>query len=308
MDKAVLKYCKRRGTNLAMVWLDYQKAYDMITHSWISECLEVLGVAENTKNFLVNSINKWKLELVSNGLSLGNVEIWRVSFQGDSLPTLLFVLCMVPLSLILRKVKFHYEFGDKKTRINHLLFMDDLKLFAKSNNQIDSLVNTTYTFSENIGMEFGIKKCRVLVLKRKKSDKVNSRGLNLPNGKLMKTIDEEGYQCLGILKYDQVKEKEMKMEFVRECKTGLRLILISKLNETKAIKSWAVAIIRYGAGALEWKFDELKESDRKTWKLLTMHKGLHPKNDVDKRYVSRKKWGRGLVSCESAIRSEENNI
>ena len=237
MDKAVLKYCKRRGTNLAMVWLDYQKAYDMITHSWISECLEVLGVAENTKNFLVNSINKWKLELVSNGLSLGNVEIWRVSFQGDSLPTLLFVLCMVPLSLILRKVKFHYEFGDKKTRINHLLFMDDLKLFAKSNNQIDSLVNTTYTFSENIGMEFGIKKCRVLVLKRKKSDKVNSRGLNLPNGKLMKTIDEEGYQYLGILKYDQVKEKEMKMEFVRECKTGLRLILISKLNETKAIKS-----------------------------------------------------------------------
>ena len=124
----------------------------------------------------------------------------------------------------------------------------------------------------------------------------------------MKTIDEEGYKYLGILKYDQVKEKEMKTEFFREYKTGLRLILISKLNETKAIKSWAVAIIRYGAGALEWKFDELKESDRKTWKLLTVHKGLHQKNDVDKLYVSTKEGGRGLVSCESTIRSEENNI
>ena len=47
-----------------------------------------------------------------------------------------------PLSLILRKVKFHYEFDDKETRINYFLFMDDLKLFAKSNDQNDSLVNT----------------------------------------------------------------------------------------------------------------------------------------------------------------------
>ena len=57
---------------------------------------------------------------------------------------------MVPLSLILTKVKPHYEFGDKKTSLNHLLVMDDLKLFAKSNDQIDSLVNSVYMFSEDI--------------------------------------------------------------------------------------------------------------------------------------------------------------
>ena len=168
----------------------------MIPHSWISECLEVFGAAENTKILLVNSQNKWKLELTSNGLSLGNVEIRRGIFQGDSLSPLLFVLCMILLSLILREVKFHYEFGDKKTKINHLLFMDDLKLFAKSNAQNNSLVNTVYTFSEDIGMEFGIKKCGVLVLKRGKVDKAKSRGLNLPYGKLMKTITEEGYKYL----------------------------------------------------------------------------------------------------------------
>ena len=100
-------------------------------------------------------------ELTSNGVSLVNVEIRRGLFQGDSLSPLLFVLRMVLSSLILRKEKFHHEFGAKKTRMNHLLFTDDLKLFAKSNAQIDSLVNTVYTFSEDIGMEFGIKKCGV---------------------------------------------------------------------------------------------------------------------------------------------------
>ena len=80
--------------------------------------------------------------------------------------------------------------------------MDDLKLFANSNDQIDSLANTVYKFSEDTGVEFGIKKCGVLVLKRGKVDKAKSKDLNLPNGKLMKTIDEEGYRYLGILEYD----------------------------------------------------------------------------------------------------------
>ena len=46
--------------------------------------------------------------------------------------------------------------------------------------------------------------------------------------------------------------------------------------------------MRYGAGVLEWRFDKLKELDRKAQKLLTMHKGLQPKSDADRLYVSRK--------------------
>ena len=80
MDKAVLKDCKRRSTNLPMAWIDYRKAYDMISHSWISECIEVFGVAENTKKFLENSMNNWKLELTSNGVDLLNPEIRREVF------------------------------------------------------------------------------------------------------------------------------------------------------------------------------------------------------------------------------------
>ena len=39
-----------------------------------------------------------------------------------------------------------------------------------------------------------------------------------------------------------------------------------------------------------------------------MHKGLHPKSNVDRLYISRKEAGRGLVSSEGTIRSEENNL
>ena len=50
--------------------------------------------------------------------------------------------------------------------MNHLLFMEELKLFAKSKNQIDSLVQTVRIFSEDIGMQFAIKKCGVLIMER----------------------------------------------------------------------------------------------------------------------------------------------
>ena len=54
LDKALIRDWKRSSTNLAMAWIDYRKAYDMIPHSWISDCLEVFGVTENTRNVLVS--------------------------------------------------------------------------------------------------------------------------------------------------------------------------------------------------------------------------------------------------------------
>ena len=41
--------------------------------------------------------------------------------------------------------------------------------------------------------------------------------------------------------------------------------------------------------------------DQRTRKLMTMHKSLHPRDDVDKLYVSRKDGGRGLPSIEDSV-------
>ena len=99
IDKAVLKDCKVRKTNLGMAWIDYRKAFDMVPHSWILECMSMFGIAKNMEEFLKNSMAKWKTELFVYGQSLGQVNIKRGIFQGDSLSPLLFVLCMIPLTL-----------------------------------------------------------------------------------------------------------------------------------------------------------------------------------------------------------------
>ena len=100
IDWAVIKKVKSRNKNLTMAWIDYKNAYDMVRHSWIMECLDLFGVAENIKSLFVNSMEKWKVMLCSGNSELGEVEIKRGIFQGDSLSPLVFVLALIPLSLI----------------------------------------------------------------------------------------------------------------------------------------------------------------------------------------------------------------
>ena len=57
---------------------------------------------------------------------------------------------------------------------------------------------------------------------------------------------------------------------------------------------------------MTWRRHELQGMDRKTRKLLTMYGAFHPKSDVDRLYLPRAMGGRGLISCEGCITSEEN--
>ena len=75
IDRAVIKEVNSRNKNLAMAWIDHKKAYDMVLHSWIIQCLDLFGVAENIKSLLVNSMEKWKVMLCSRNSELGEVEI-----------------------------------------------------------------------------------------------------------------------------------------------------------------------------------------------------------------------------------------
>ena len=83
-----------------------------------------------------------------------------------------------------------------------------------------------------------------------------------------------------------------------------RKLLEKKLNSRNLIKgiyTWAVPLVRYSGPFLKWTRDELRQMDQRTRKLMTMHKALHPRDDVDRLYVSRKEGGRGLASIEDSV-------
>ena len=309
IDKAVLKEARLKKRCLAMAWIDYRKAYDMLPHSWILETLGLIKVAKNIEGLLRGSMASWKTVLTANGEDLGEVSIRRGIFQGDSLSPLLFVVAMIPLTSLLRREKMGYKFGKDGRKINHLLFMDDLKLYGSCRKELENLCAVVDKFSKDIRMEFGLKKCATVVMK----DGVRERcdELVLPDGRAMQEVEEEGYKYLGVLETDRMMMKEMKGKVRKEYLRRVKAAAGSQLYAGKllqAVNSWAVSVVRYTAGILDWTQEELEGMDTKTRKLLSVNGVRHVRSSVDRLYIKRKEGGRGLMSVEECVRREEAGL
>ena len=69
---------------------------------------------------------------------------------------LLFAIALIPLGL---------EIAFNRREIHHLLLMADLKLFLKNKKSLNSLIQTAMILSKAVGMNFGIEKRAMLLVK-----------------------------------------------------------------------------------------------------------------------------------------------
>ena len=130
-------------------------------------------------------------------------------------------------------------------------------------------------------------------------------GMEPPNHDRIRTLEEnETYKYLGILETDTINLVQMKDTIRKEYLRRTRKLLETKLSSRNLIKgmnTWAVPLVRYSGPFLKWTREELKQMDQRTKKLMTMHKALYPRDDVDRLYVSRKDGGRGLDCIEDTV-------
>ena len=149
------------------------------------------------------------------------------------------------------------------------MYMDDIKLFAKNEKELETLIHTDRIYSQDIGMEFGIEKWATLQMKSGK--RYITERMELPNQNEIRTFgDNETYKYLGIL---EMKDKIQKEYWRRTSK--LLETKLSGRNLIKGINTWAVPLVRYSGPFLKWTRDELKQMNQRTRKLMTMHKALH---------------------------------
>ena len=142
------------------------------------------------------------VELTEGGRSLAEAKIQRGIFQGDALSPLLFKIAMMPLNHILKNCTAGYKLSRSQEKINQLMYMDDIK-------ELKTLIHAVRIYSQNIGMEFGIEKAALLVIKSGK--RFLTYGMELPNqDKVRKLRENETYKYLGILEADTIKQVEMK--------------------------------------------------------------------------------------------------
>lgn len=157
IDSIISHQVQTKQRNLHTCYIDYSKAFDSVPHNWMLKVLQLYKIHPAVQNLLQYSMSAWETELTVNNISIERFKIRRGIFQGDSLSPTWFCLALNPLSALLDNSGMGYRIT--KSRVSHMLYMDDLKLMAESKAHISSLVKTTKIFSHDIKMTFGLEKC-----------------------------------------------------------------------------------------------------------------------------------------------------
>ena len=92
-------------------------------------------------NFIEKAMKTWRVELTAGEKSLAEAKIQRGVFHGDARSPLLFIIAMMPLNHTLRKCTAGYKLSRSEERINHLMYMYDIKLFAKNEKELETLIH-----------------------------------------------------------------------------------------------------------------------------------------------------------------------
>ena len=102
---------------------------------------------------------------------------------------------------------------------------------------------------------------------------------------------------------------EMKEKIQKEYLKRTRKLLETKLscrNLIKGINTKALSLVRYSGPFLKLTRDILKQMDQRTKKKLMTNKALHPRDDVNRLYVSRKRKEKDLPASKTALTHRYN--
>lgn len=312
---------------ISVGWIDYAKAFDSVPHSYINWLFRVVQVPKPLRRFLKCLMNSWKVKYEAKSPK-GKTE--RSSFlrirsgvlQGDSFSPLLFCLAMVPISHALNNTNKGYQtaFGKlTKTQLtmSHQFYMDDLKLYADSEESLKELLRTVETISSAISMKINLKKCAVAnyVPKRLQQEEGKKEGppkydeiSHLEGGQSYKYLGmDQEFTSRELLTWDRAEEKVI---------GKFKKIWSSDLTYQQKVDTYNTTIIPAltyvssnvirGCGRYEVLLKKGKDLDIEFRLLLVKEKARYKASCVARLYLSKDQGGSGLKSIEDAM--EESTI
>jgi hypothetical protein len=168
IDEVILNQVRKKEHNISIAYIDYQKVYDSVPHAWLTDILRIYKIHPQIIAVLTEAMKKWRtvtLRTPEREITTNEIKIEKVIFQGDALSPLWFCLAVNPLSNLLNDTEYGYKLKSKNRdqhTINHLLYMDDLKVYAQTPRQLKYILGIITTFSGDFNMKLGVSKCKII--------------------------------------------------------------------------------------------------------------------------------------------------
>jgi len=167
----------------------------------MEKSVELVGVNSKIVRFCKVFMEIWNTRLIlktkQEVIQSQPIQIRRGIFQGDSLSPLIFSIALIPLTNELNRADCGYQVHGTERKISHLLYIDDLKMLGRNENDFKNEMKIVQTISKDINMNSGLEKCARICLKR--GSVQSKRHVGSTFEKDVKELDSrEAYKYLGI--------------------------------------------------------------------------------------------------------------
>lgn len=163
LSRMVLEYAEAGERNGAIVALDQEKAYDMISHEYLWGVLRKLNFPENFIKTIIHLYQKAKSCVMVNGMQSDFYRIVRGVRQGDPMSCLLFVLAIEPLACALRESTLRgMEIMGDTERLITTLFADDTTVYLNETDSFKEMQDILDRWCTAARARFNVEKTEVL--------------------------------------------------------------------------------------------------------------------------------------------------
>ena len=178
-----------------------RKAFDSVPHRWVDVSIALVGVNSKVVRFCKLSMEKWTTR-ISFKNKAGSNAVTTHSDTKRNIPrelyfVIIFCIALIPLTNELIRADCGYQVHRAEKKISHLLYMDELKLSGRNENDLKNGIKIVHTINKDLIMNFGLEKCARICLKRGRVQSKMDIGNTFEND--IKELDpRKAYKYLGI--------------------------------------------------------------------------------------------------------------
>ena len=248
IDRMVCHDSHNAHKYLSMAWIDVRKAFDSVSHEWLQEIMSLHRFAGWICRTVERLCRSWNIRIVAH-TKKGHETSQVIHFnkglpQGDALCPRLFTMCINPIAWNLKATEGYKLSKPIEGKITHLLYVDDMKVFAASQSKLDRVLKVTKTAMEDIGLIWNDKKCSITHIKKHVLDSTNHNDRQ----SITNLKDGENYRFLGILENTQQEDSKVLETTSETYQQGLSVIWSSPLSDfhkVTATNQYALPALSY---------------------------------------------------------------
>ena len=244
-------------TNGFLVAVDFEKAFDSVSHDFLFEVLELFGFGDSFCSWVRVLYKDISSCVMNGGHSTGYFKIKRGVRQGDPLSPYLFLLAIELLAHAIRKDAGIKGFQFGKHEVRQISYADDCTLFVKDITSLNRIQNIFEEFEKVSGLKVNKGKTNFVWMGRE-----NERPEVPMFGNLVQEVKILGVHfCLDRSKKDDLNYKEI-LSKIKKLLGWWKQRDLTLMGKVHLLKTYALSKLNYVSSLIlvpKWVYVEVEK-------------------------------------------------